>query len=381
MRILQLVSNRWWTGTADPVLSLSRGLQQAGFQVYFGCTRGDTLEKRAQQAGLSPLPWLSLDPKKPHTFAQDLLALRRFVQAEQIDIIHTHLSHDHWLAGLVKRSCPDPSFLLFRTLHTARGLHNDPLHRWLFSHQTDHFFTVSRALQEECCRVGGIAATRISVVPGGVDTQRFHPDVDGRSIREEFHLAETAPVIGIVARLAPSRGHLTLLAALQHVVRRYPQVKLLIVGKGEYRPVLERHVRAQGLEKQVIFTGYREDDLPAVLAAMDVFVLLHGGSEGSCRALLEAMAMGKACVAGAEGALQENVEDRRSGLVVDPEDPREIAEAILCLLQDRQRAAQMGREARRRVERCFTEKHRVERTVEVYQARKDQAQRHTGTQA
>ncbi len=100
---------------------------------------------------------------------------------------------------------------------------------------------------------------------------------------------------------------------------------------------------------------------------MNVFVLLHGGSEGSGRALLEAMAMGKACIAGAEGALAENIEHQDSGWVVDPANPAEIAEAMLTLLGDPARAEEMGRKARRRVTQYFTEENRAKTIAEVYQ--------------
>ena len=124
--------------------------------------------------------------------------------------------------------------------------------------------------------------------------------------------------------------------------RAIPAARLLIVGKGEFRSNIERRIRELGLADAVVFGGYREDDLPEVLAAMDVFVLLAPGSEGSCRAVLEAMAAGKAVVATRVGALQDIVLDGETGLLIAPQDHSALAHAISRLLRAPEQARQHG---------------------------------------
>jgi len=140
----------------------------------------------------------------------------------------------------------------------------------------------------------------------------------------------------------------------------------LIVGKGEFRPQIERRIREVGLADAVLFGGYREDDLPEVLAAMDVFVLLSPGSEGSCRAVLEAMAVGKAVVATRIGALQDIVLDGETGLLIAPQAHSALAHAISRLLRAPEQARQMGLRGRQRSEHVFSHQRQVEEVLQLY---------------
>jgi glycosyltransferase involved in cell wall biosynthesis len=116
----------------------------------------------------------------------------------------------------------------------------------------------------------------------------------------------------------------------------------------------------------VIFTGYRDDDLPEVLAALDVFVLLAPGSEGSCRAALEAMAVGKPVVAIQVGALQDIVLDGETGLLVEPQAQTALAHAISRLLRAPEQARHMGLRGRQRIEQVFSRQRQVDEVLQLY---------------
>jgi glycosyltransferase involved in cell wall biosynthesis len=116
----------------------------------------------------------------------------------------------------------------------------------------------------------------------------------------------------------------------------------------------------------VIFTGYREDDLPEVLAALDVFVLLAPGSEGSCRAALEAMAVGKPVVAARVGALQDIVLDGETGLLIEPHAHTALAYAISRLCRAPEHARQMGLRGRQRIERLFSRERQIDAVLRLY---------------
>ncbi len=179
-------------------------------------------------------------------------------------------------------------------------------------------------------------------------------------------MSAATPLVGIVARLAPSRGHLTLVEAFAQVHTAIPVARLLIVGKGEFRPNIERRIRELGLADAVVFGGYRENDLPEVLAAMDVFVLLAPGSEGSCRAVLEAMAAGKAVVATRVGALQDIVLDGETGLLITPQDHSALGHAISRLLRAPEQARQMGMRGRQQSEHVFSRQRQVDAMLQLY---------------
>jgi glycosyltransferase involved in cell wall biosynthesis len=226
---------------------------------------------------------------------------------------------------------------------------------------------MSATLQQDLAEQLRISSARLSAIPGTVDGQRFHPGLSGARIRRQLGVSTTTPLVGIVARLAPSRGHLLLVEAFAQVHTAIPAARLLIIGNGEFRPHIERRIRVLGLADVVFFGDYREDDLPEALAALDVFVLLAPGPEGSCRAVLEAMAAGKAVVATRVGALQDIVLDGETGLLIAPQAGSALAHAISRLLRAPDQARQMGLRGRQRSETVFSRQRQLEAVLQLYQ--------------
>lgn len=365
LTVLHLAANRWWTGSADPVIQLVSGLRRRGHRALLGVIPGDRFEAKAREAGLDPIPGLHLRPRvAPAAFAGDVRRLRAVVRAEGVDVIHCHHSHDHWLALLVRGGHaghrPVP---LARTFHNFRSVRHDRISGWLYR-RTAAVFTVSRQIEARCREVG-LPSERTFWIPGAADLPRFGGAADPAPIRQEFALG-SAPVIVSVSRLAPNRGHEALLAAFRVLLDTLPQARLLLVGKGETRLRLEQLVAALGLAGRVIFTGYRDHDLPAVLAAGDCFALMAAGSDESCRAALEAMAAGRPVVARRVGALPETVVHGETGLLVDDDRPESVAAALATLLGDRARARAMGLAGRRRAEAEFSPERSVVTVEAVY---------------
>lgn len=366
LRVLHLAANRWWTGSADPIIQLVSGLRQRGHHVLLGVTPGDRFEAKAREAGLPLVEALNLRARlAPLELARDAARLRALVRGEDIDIVHAHHSHDHWLSLLIRARRVDGGRpAVARTFHNVRSVKRaaavGPLYR-----RTAAVFAVSRQIEARCREVG-LPADRIHWIPGVVDLPRFGEAGGGGAIREEFKLGR-APVVVSVARFAANRGHEQLLAGFGELLRRMPEARLLLVGKGERRDRLEQLVGDLGLGHRVIFTGYRDRDLPQVLAAADCFALMAAGSDESCRAALEAMAAGRPVVARAVGALPETVVDGETGLLVGDESPRAVATALAAILADPARARAMGEAGRRRAAAEFSPERSVAIVEQVYE--------------
>ena len=360
LRLLHLVANRWWTGSGDPALDLARALSARGHEVAFACIRGDALEARARAAGLAPVADLSLERSaRPWALLRDVRALRWLVRDRGIAVVHAHLSHDHWLAALALRGLPAR---LVRTVHHRRALRGGAAQRWLFR-QTHAVIGASEAIAA-AARRAGLDGPPLAVVPGAVDVVRFTPDADPSPVRAALALGH-GPVIGCVARLVPGRGHDLLLEAVARLRSRWPGARLLLVGRGEGRPALEARVAALGLGDAVVFAGYRDEDLPQVLTAMDCFALLGGGSEETGRAVLEAMAAGRPVVAGRFGAMPETVVEGQTGWLVDSE-PGAVADRLAAVLADPGVASRMGAAGRERVAALYTSERRAAAVEAVY---------------
>ncbi|MFQ5827996.1 MAG: glycosyltransferase family 4 protein [Candidatus Methylomirabilia bacterium] len=353
LTILHLAANRWWTGSADAIIRLVKGLEQRGHRVLLGAIRGDRFDAKAREVGLVPLPELSLEPKG---FVGDVVRLRRLIRAEGVQILHCHHSHDHWLAALSRQTAA-----LFRTFHNLRTVKRRGLSRRLFR-RTDGAFAVSHQIHARCLETG-LPAGHLWLLPGSADLRRFTPGIDGQAVRETFGLGG-APLVGSVARLAPNRGHELLIHGFRELLRTHPEARLLLVGKGESRPKLEALVTELGLTQEILFTGYRDHDLPEVLAAMDCFALMGAGSDESCRAALEAMATGKPVVARAVGALPETIVHGETGLLLSDDRPETVSAALHAILDDPNLARRMGAAGRHRTQTEFSPERAIE-TVEV----------------
>jgi glycosyltransferase involved in cell wall biosynthesis len=362
LRVLHLVANRWWTGSADPALDLARALARRGHDIRFGCIPGDALEARVRAAGLVPEPDVDLErTARPWRLLAAVRSLRALARRAALDVVHTHQSHDHWLAAL---ALAGSRVALIRSVHHRRGLRGGPAGRWLFR-RTDAVLAVSEAIRAAAGAVGVVPA-RVHLVPGAVDVERFTPAAEGGPVRAELGLGDR-PVVGYVSRIKPGRGHERFLAAVDRLRGRVPALRAVLVGRGEGRPAVEALVRRLGLAETVVFAGYRDRDLPAVLAAMDCLVLLAAGSEESCRAVLEAMAVGRPVVAGRVGALPETVLDGQTGWLVG-DAPDEIAARVGSLFADPAAARRMGGAARQRVVDRHTPARRAETVEAIYRA-------------
>jgi glycosyltransferase involved in cell wall biosynthesis len=328
--------------------------------VWFACVRGDVLETHVRAAGVELVESLSLERNaRPWRLAAQIGALRRVLRDRAVDVVHAHQTHDHWLAALARART---GVRLVRTVHHRRAVHDGRAARWVLQ-RADAVIAVSEGIAARL-RAAGVPDTRVTLVPGAVDVERFRPSADGRPLRAELGLGE-APVAGCVARMVPGRGHDVLLRAMARLRQRMPEARLVLVGRGEHRPALEALVGELGLESTVVFAGYRGEDLPATLAALDCLVLLGTGSEESCRAVLEGMAVGRPVVAAPVGALPEIVVEGETGWLVEAA-PEPVAAALEAALRDRARSRLVGAAGRRRVEALYTPARRAALVETVY---------------
>jgi glycosyltransferase involved in cell wall biosynthesis len=188
-----------------------------------------------------------------------------------------------------------------------------------------------------------VPASRIVNVGVGIDLDRFGKARANDGLARELGLAGS-PVVGMVAKLTPVKGHEFFLAAAQRVAREHEGVRFLVVGDGPLRGRLEETASSLGLDGRIHFVGARED-VDTLLKIMDVFVL-SSTSEGSPNVIVEAMAAGVPVVATRVGGVPELVRDGESGILVEPGDVDGLSRAMLALLTDPDLAARMGKLAR-----------------------------------
>jgi glycosyltransferase involved in cell wall biosynthesis len=217
--------------------------------------------------------------------------------------------------------------------------------------QTKRIIAVSEEVSRAVQIYAGIPIDQITTIPNGVDPELFYPREDRKDIRKRLNLSTDLPVLVSVGRLTRPKGYPYLLTALA-LIPPEERPLVVIVGDGPDRDDLESKTRTLKLENTVRLLGTRHD-VPALLAAADIFVLASLW-EGLPLALLEAMASGLPSVVTAVGENPKVIEDGKSGILVPPGDAPALAKALRGLLGERVQSKKMGQAARERFERHFS---------------------------
>ncbi len=301
-------------------------------------------------------------------------ALRLAAEARRVkaDVIHTNGMKAHLLGGLAGRLVRVPVVWHLRDFPPTgwAGRVFDQAVRRLPALVLANSEAVARAI-----RPAGSAGVPVVKLYNPVDLERFHPGVAGDRIRREFGIAEDVPLIGMVAHLTPWKGHALFLNVARAVAETLPQVRVVVVGgsiyetngHAGYAEALGRQAAALGLSGRVIFLGAR-DDVPEILAGLDLLVHCPIAPEPAGRVLAEAMAVGRPVVAAHCGGIPEIVEDRVTGLLVRPLGTEAFAAAVVTLLRDPALRDRLGRAGRLRAEALFGVDAHAARVVEAYRA-------------
>ena len=231
---------------------------------------------------------------------------------------------------------------------------------------TKGIITLCESARQRLIEELGLAPEIVRAIGGAVDIKRFNPTVKGDEVRREFGLDEDVPLAGVVARFHDHGKHDYFLKAILEIKKIVPRAKFFLIGRGKYGSVLKDMAKELGITQDVIFVGQRGRDYPQVLASLNVKVYLIPGTDGSCRAVLEAMAVGKPIVAAPVGPILEIVKEGVSRFMVRPEDTSSLAKAIAKLLADGELARRMGRKGRKLIEKGFREEMRAEKTEQLY---------------
>lgn len=319
MRVLHLVAADRFTGAAAPALLLVESLRAAGCAAELAIRGGHNLEAR-----LSRCPWVHPILAKERSVGDLRRAVERVRQlAEGFDVLHCHLPHDHTLARLALRGLSGKRVLV-RSVRHPRHLRRDPFHRFLFAGTHGVAFATA-ALARRGWRWPSFARCATVTLPPAVERRFLRPG-DGDGTRARLQVPREAVVAGTVGKLHRSRGQDLFLRALAAA----PGVWGLIVGQGEHEEELRRLAASVGVAPRVRFTGYVEERLVDLYAAMDLFVFPAAGSDWGHRAVVEAQACGVPVLAADLAGVAELIEVGATGDVY----PRHDAAALAVLLQE-----------------------------------------------
>jgi len=346
VRVLHLFANWKWTGPAEPAVALAASLAARGHEILFACgqevgTLPNEVANEARARGLSPIARFHLGKHRHPIYDRlDARALRLLLKKQKPELIHCHLPNDQRIAADAAKGLGIP---IVRSLYDGDPPALDTDHRAQLTGAAG-VITISERMRDAVVSRFGVPPARCVAIDGAIDLKRFNPKSKSLpNLRTEYGLAKDDFVVGIVARMQKHRRFEIFFEALTKVAAAVPSLKILLVGRGTWmEEVAVKPAARRELAGKAIFTGYRRGaEYVATLACMDVKVYLTPGSDGSCRAARECMAMGVPIVAAKRGHLIDLVDDGVTGILVD-DDPDQLAAALVRLATKPDERAQMA---------------------------------------
>ena len=356
---LHVDTERYWRGGQQQVLHLLAGLRERGLRAELVARPGCPLADRAADAGIE-VHQLAL---RGEWDVASAFRIARILRKGGFDVLHLHTSHAHGLGQLASLLCPRVRVVVSRRVDfPIRGT----IGRWFkYLRGVDKYAAISYAVRDALLDAG-IPAERVAQVPSGVDPARFE-DVAPADLKSDCGFPADARIVGVVGHLVDAhKGQKDFLVASAAVAARYPEARFVLVGEGRDRRALEQQAAQVGVADRVSFTGFRSD-VPAVLAALDVFVM-PSRYEALGTSAIEAMMAGLPVVGAGVGGLREVIDDGVTGLLVAPGEPDALAQAIGRLLADQALRHRMGAAGKQRAHEQFSVKNTIDKTIEVYGA-------------
>ncbi len=231
----------------------------------------------------------------------------------------------------------------------------------------DHLITVTHA-QKRFLEKYGIPPQSVAVLHNAIDPAEFNPD-RFPDAKKRLGLSDHDTVVGFVGTMNRWQGIPEFPKVIQTVLGCRSNVKFLFVGDGEYRCSLEDFCRTGGYSDRVMFLGRKpHTEIPALIAAMDIAILLNSNAYGSPMKIFEYLAMKKAVIAPRVGPVEEIIADAKTGLLIEPGNAEQMAEKIVLLAGDSEFRLHLGEAGRKYVVTNHTWKENATRIITIYQS-------------
>lgn len=367
--ILYLHETAGLGGAENSLLNLVDNLDRERFNAVFACPEEGVFPDKLRERGIKVYPVEY--PRVRSVFGVFPTACRIYDIAgkEGAKLVHSNSIRSHIYGTMVGKIKRIPVVWHERNLITTEKVDPDRLLAFL----PDAIICNSKAIADRFMS-GGRLPEKVSVIYNGVNTGIFNPSVGGDVSRQRLGIGPEETVIGMASRLSANKGHETFLKAAKIICsdprRRDMKIRFLVVGGSVFdqdsgrERYLEEFAKALEISDKVIFTGFA-DRMNEMYAAMDILVLASD-AEGCGRVLFEAMAMAKPVVATDSGGTPEIVVGGKTGILIKPKDPDDMAGAISALIDDKAKRLSMGAEGRKRIEEDFIIRKNVLATEALY---------------
>ena len=357
------------------LLSLISKLNREKYKIFVAYPGPGPLEKLLKKESVTPLRVTSLRGKWEPFCVLELMCL---IQKRSIDIVHSYEPKSGFWAMIAANLLGVPGKIYTVHLPCFTPYWKESGWRWardkirflrdtITSGMADKIIAVSDEIRTEKIDRQHVPPDKVVMILNGVDSTKFFPmGQDCNHLYERFGIPEKSPLLGVVARLEPHKGHGYLIQAMSAVIDEVPETRLLVMGEGWYEQEVRKAVQRQKLEKHIIFTGFQKD-IAGILAGLDI-VVMPSLYESTNLSLVEAMLMEKPVVASAIPSHRQMIQDGVNGFLVRPRGTQSLANAMIKVLKDPSLAKAMGKRGREIALARFSLDRMCKETEDLYKA-------------
>lgn len=363
-------------GAEFSLLALMEKLNRRLYEPILLCPSDGLLSQMCHERNIKTLFLPSIPPPAGRaitayrTLLQNAFFIKRLIQKFDISLVHSNSPRMAYHSGLAARWARVPHITHVR--HISDSVFASPLKSRFLLYLSQRILTVSEATSAMIIQHAPYAKAKVEVVHNGIGSVPTFDQAQIQACRAEFGSTNDDYLLAIIGAITPLKGQEVILRALPTILSSFPQCKLLIVGQAmwpkdiEYAEQLRVLAKELGISEHLIWTGFRRD-IPRLLASIDLLIHCPIEADAFPRILLEAGTQATLIVASRIGGIPEQVLDGETGLLVEPNQPEALAQAVIKLLEDRQLSQQLGVAAQQRTLAVFSIEQHVRKMVAIYQ--------------
>ncbi len=357
-------------GAELQMLLLAKFINKSEFMPILACGNHKQLDNWCEKFKKEEISVIRLEISSKHDLKQYSL-LKEIIEQEKIDLLHIHVWNpaSGRLGFLAGKSTKTP---IITTEHDPFKL---SLVKNIFKKHTlksvKKIITVSKNNAQILKKLYPKHNQKISVIHNGIDTTWWKSQLlrftenDLKEIKEKvFHAKKDTLIIATIAELHERKGLKYLIKAMPELVKKFPNVKLIIIGEGPQRKELEQLVKKLDMQANIELLG-RQNDIPFLLKSSNIFAL-PSRREAFGLVNAEAMICGLPVVATKVGGIPEIVADEKTGILVKPEDEKELEQALETLIKSSDKRERMGTAGHELVLKEFDAKKMAEEYEKIY---------------
>ncbi len=365
IKVIHIISDTNIGGAGRWLLNFLKYIDNEKFNITIIMPEGSLLEDEIIKLEIHAIKLIKVDGMADKSFDINIIeSLYRLLKTKKPDIVHTHAS----LSGRISARLAGVKNIV-HTKHCIDEVLNRGVKKWtgafVNSILSDKIIAVSEAARANLL-ASGINTKKVITIYNGIEALKELTEEYKNISRKKFGINRDEIVVSVVARLEEVKGHRYFIEAAGKVLEEYEQVRFIIIGTGSQEDKLNKMVEAFELKDKVIFAGHIED-ITELMNITDINVL-PSISEAFGLSIVEAMSLGKACIATKTGGIPEVIEDGKNGLLVPIRDSDVLAEAILRLIRDSELRNSLGIFAREKAEHDFSARTMTNKVAELYES-------------